>query len=268
MNQQQNPSDKLRHENDSQLAHRLAEEEGISEDLAETLVNNWQRIVGALAVVVLFAWLFREYQAAEDAKRGKASALFARAQASFTELYDQQASSKDEPAKKKTDEELEKSRTILQENLEALKKDGEDTAYRELGILYQAAYALHESKPKDALDLLNSFQVNRFLTAGPQGKQSATKSFVPEYAALLTAKARLASGESAGDVRPLLEGLAKNGTLLNVEAVGIVLHLASTTEEKEAAIKLANDVKASHSEYIDLINRELNAAGVSTKTIS
>jgi len=85
-------------EQGSDLADRLKEVEGVSDDAAVFLAENWSRFLGLIVLLILLVFGYNEFKASRQGKLGQASEGFSRIQQALKEIENTSADNKEQLA--------------------------------------------------------------------------------------------------------------------------------------------------------------------------
>ena len=91
---------------------KLARSEGVDNDLAKYVGENWQRMLMLVAIMMLGVWVFNEYKSAKSKRIGEASTRFSQIQSTFQQTL-QEASQVDSNIS-------EKSTKVIKDNIRTL----------------------------------------------------------------------------------------------------------------------------------------------------
>lgn len=221
------------------LAARLSEVEGISEDAATVIAENWKKGV-ALLILSMFAVVgVKYYKQGLSAKEDKLASYFATAQAAFIDI-------------KEGGDAAEKAKVLMSEQFRAIKDAGINEAYTKLEPIYRAAVGFNEGKYEEAKKELSAFKLN------PQA--SDADALVNELGVLNHAKVLIAEGNKDQAISEL-RALSSDARFVNIEALLAHANLAETEEEKAALIAQAKKVSESRPEFSSVITQELRNLG-------
>ncbi len=241
-----------------ELAERLRVSTGASDDVAENIAKNWQKIVGGIVVVLLGVWVWNEFQSAQVAKRAGAAEEFSEIQSLLTGIdfeklgetkgdksADKKEGEKAEEKSADTAQDQQKSLVALQERLAALQSRFPESPYSKFAGLYESMIFLKQGDVVHAKQGLEKFNVNRFAnltSASADAGRIKPEEFNDEFAALLYARMLLAEGKDAADARKRLIGLAYGGKVLNGEALLALYRISQTDAERAEAVDIAKAV--------------------------
>lgn len=240
-----------------ELARRLREAENVDPDLATIVAENWQKVLGALVCMLLVIWVVEEYNSAQMKKVGEASDKFVLIQETYEaaeepgELAAEGAEDKNAP-------------TVVEQNVKALSASSDTPFYSKTAPLYMAKLAFEKGDFEKAKDILSSFNIERILngTFSSNNTQLQSDTVANELAALLLCRV-LISENKMDQARQYLTGLAKAGTVTSLEALIALYRIAETSDQKAQAIAVAQEVKTAKPQYLESMDREFSALGVS-----
>ena len=233
------------------------------EDLAAMLVQNWQKLVGVIAVVLLIVWLANEYRTAQSRKIGEASQRFQAVQDSFKmDLSLAEAAKPAEPEK-----EAEKAPDTLGQNSTLLQSTFPESVYSKLAPLYESQAAILKADYSKARSKLSGFNTARFIsnkTAAPKWQGDISQEdFVDELAALLQIRLSLAEGNAPrAESRESLATFVERAQFSNVQAVQILFRIAETPEDTEKAKTVARTLNAARPELAEGVKTEMDRMGI------
>ena len=234
-NQQPNEPLNTEPEQGSDLADRLKEVEGVSDDAAIFLAENWPRFLGFVALLILAVFGYNQFQSSTEGKRAQASDGFNRIQQSLKEIENNPEGS---------EETLQSSTRAFEDSLDVLKSKYPNSAYAKFAPLYAAKKLMAENKQSEARQLLQNFVGSRFSSNGVSQVSTQTPEDIAiELAGLVEAKSWLV-GESPNveEARKRLEGVAKGSDMVAGEALVALARIASSPEEKTNLKTVANQV--------------------------
>lgn len=213
---------------------KLARTQGVDQDFAGVLVDNWQRVLGGFLAVLLGVWVYGEYKSANESKVGEASKRFAQVQETLTKLRTEQEN-KDQLAK------------LITDNITALKTTFDGTSYSVLAPLYEATSLYTQGK------LAEAEQKYSTLSQVPYEKEFGRNDLIKELAGLGLARVQLDQQKDA-DAFITLEGLIKNSKVVNLEAL---LVFARVSEDRSKVETLAKELKQTRPEFGEQLDREI-----------
>ena len=226
----------VRENTEETFEDKLARTEGVDQDFASVLVENWQRVLGAFLAVVLGVWVYGEYKNADEIRVGEASKRFALVQESLDKLK----TSKDEQTVK-----------LIADNITALKNTYDGTSYSDLSVLYEASALYAEGKYDQA-----EVKFREISQKPIKSKEFDRAELIKELSGLALARVLI---EQEKDSIPVLENLIKTSKVVNVEALII---LARISDDQNKIKTLANELKVAKPEFAEQIDREMNSLGV------
>lgn len=229
------------------LAERLSEVQGVSEDTAEFIANNWRKLLVLLAVCMLGVVGVRYWKLGQISKNDTVSNYFSTAQDAFSELV----STSTEQEKK------DKARVLLEEQFKAIKDSADSSVYGKLEGLYQARLAYEQNDLPKAKSLLETYQLS---PSAVNKEASDSDVLIDEMAALSYARVLLKEGGLAAAQSKLSE-LASAARFVNVEAIVLYARLAESEADKTAVSDLAKKASADHQEFSSVITQELKNLG-------
>lgn len=236
----------------NQLVEQLRSIEGINEDMATTIAENWQKLLGGLVVVLIAVWLYGKFQESHQAKHGSASAQFTEGLASFRVFSN------------RTEAAASDVQYGFKAKFDALREEFPETVYAKLAAIALAHADLQEGKLEQARQTLAA--VRGELKAPSEGVSSArstdAEAFVEELGALLDGKAMLAADATREEGLALLEKLVRGGTFLNVEALAALLAVTHEQGDMDSVLSLAADLAAARPELSELVIEELQNRGL------
>lgn len=219
------------------LAARLSEVEGISDDAAELIANNWQRVVTGMLACLLVVWLIGQFRTSLANKNEEASLRFSSIQTRFSSGLDKVL--EDESAK-----------TAIIDSVSSLQNSHSGSVYAGLADLYLARLRLAEGQFEEARGILSSAGANLTgTTSGAIDKDSLRS----ELAALLYGKSyfleadSLVTEEAIADESKRLGLIAKgrdslSSSLESASLVGVeIIHTLLLTAETEEEVQVVRD---------------------------
>lgn len=224
------------------------------QDIADLLANNWQRVLGVLALVLLAVWLYNQHNIATQNRQYSASESYVNIQAAYQSLA-QQSSTADPKS-----EQTARNETLMKENIKLLKASSQDSVLSNFAEIYDAQLLINQQKYTEADTLLKPL-IEKGISA--QNKTSR-ESIAGDLASVLSARALLLQGEkqSASDI---LYRILQNGGIASVEAAVILASIADSDSERSKLIDAAKNASASHSSLAEDIAQELEKFGISLK---
>jgi|GEM_PF-7078161 len=245
------------------LASRLREVEGVDNDIAELIANNWQKLFGFLFLVLLGLYLYNEYREAKASQREETAYRFRESQKRFSAFLDSGDLGKDKGSQAAkvenadvdhsghghpdADAERIKKQFAFREGLDLIRSTYADSSYSDFSALYLAVADIEEGKNKEALALIEPFQPNSFdnvKEAQPRNTLDPER-MVKEFSALLSARAMLAdagTGPAPDLVKSRLAGLAMAGMLLDAQALEVLYNISATEQDLAEVKRIAQDI--------------------------
>lgn len=246
-----------------QLAEHLRSIEGVDEDIAEVLANNWQRVLGALLLVLIGVWLVHEFREAKATRRAAAAERLSAVQQAYGSLREQPAAPDEEEAADAAEqagsETQPEAGKLFEENAELLVSTNDGTVYGDFALLYQAARLAREGNHQGARTLLEQFDLDV-----TEGSLKDREVLTAEMASLLYARTLVAEG-ALEKARDYLESLTRERRLVAVEALLLLARLAENDPQLARAKELAGKLKTRRPELAEDVDRELAAIGISLK---
>lgn len=251
--------------NIDELAERLRSTKGADEDIVTLLATNWQKIVGAFAVVLLLVWIINEAKMAKENKAGEASQRFQNVQTVFGELgapKPAEATAKEEAknGEESAKEEQSKEQTF-QDNIKLIEKNYSESIYSKMAPLYLAAADLDKGQLPQVRDILVKNYAADTISNRLNSGEDVPGRVVSELAAVLYGRLLIKEGRTA-DAQSYLEKLALNASVVNVEALVLLYRTAENEEQRKAAVKTARELQTKKPELADSVKQELAMAGV------
>jgi hypothetical protein len=244
------------------LASRLRQAEPTDELGADFLIHHWQKLLGAVVVLLLAAWIVNQARQSGKRAEGEAGARFAAAQEEFSKLFSSEAASKSGEQEQQNKDRL----RAFEDSLSSLKEltAGRST-YTELGGLYEAAAALKQGKLEEAQQKVEAATPLRpaGLTTVVAQQPVGQREFVAELASLLSIRIALAKGGALSpEVREQVVQLARGAQFVNSEAVLLLARFAVTDEEKSGVKALSEEVSVKRAGQGDALSEELKRLGI------
>jgi len=140
-------------EQGSNLADRLGEVDGVSEDAAVFMAENWSRFVGLVVLLILLVFGYNEFKASGERKQAQASDGFSRIQQALKEIENTAPEDKDQ---------LEKSNRAFEDSIDVLRSKYSDSVYASFASLYSARKLIGENKYDEARATLQQAMGKRF----------------------------------------------------------------------------------------------------------
>ncbi len=231
----------------SQLVDNLRNIENKDDQVVAVLASNWQKLVGALVVLLLLTWMIGRYREAQQARGGEASNTYATLQESFLKI-----ANATNPADAASE---------FQTNLRTLSENYSSSVYAKLGQLYAAKVDFTSGNGDAALARLKTFSPE--LATKPRSGTAVLDEpqFLAELAALLKARIQLARESDRNEGRTLLKALAENSDAVAVEALLSFIRSARTDAERKEAEDFQGILVLKRPTLASLINRETKPAG-------
>lgn len=274
-----------------QLADHLRSIEGVDDDIAEVLANNWQRVLGALLLVLIAVVLVHQFRGAKATRQAGAAERLSATQRAYQGIINQpvdeapvdkapveQPESADPGAgdpetsdpeagdpKAAAEQEVEKTdaastqEQIFDENSGLLISTNQGTVYADFAVLYQATRALRAGDFAEARSKLEQYQVK---PPFPEGSISDRDVLISELASLLYARVQVAEGGDLSAARDYLKTLVSQRRLVALEALVMLIRLSNTDETLSESKALAKALQKRRPELADLVTRELNTMGI------
>lgn len=262
-----------------ELVDRLKEVDGVSDDIADTIAQNWQRVLSGIIIIGLIVWAINGYQKGRQKVLDEAALGFVQAQSAFSTLANTNndvGGSETSPlaSDNTTDENAEKkekeadannsSKRAFNDTMSLLASNSSTGTYSRLAIIYQAMGDAKAGEYQKALDKLKSFSTNQYFstnTVSPVGEVTNDQ-FVNEIAALMTLKiALIKDPKQISKIWPQLLSLTRSSQLVSVESLVTALRLADDSSKSKEVLKIANELATTRPAFRDLINNELRAFG-------
>ena len=286
----QNPAPQQSPDNESveQLAGRLSEVEGISDDTAQFLAENWQRFVALVLIAVLAVWLIGQFRTAVETKAGEASTQFSEIQEKFSALdsdlnisaadsvedsaADSEVGDSEGDAAGQVAQKLASNETAVVDTAFILEKNYSGSTYAELAALYLSRLKLSEKKYAEAREELESLGAVSLL-GGSKAKPGLDEEILQrELASLLYGKSYFLEADDAADPtkkselvaqgREHMKQLANSGVVVQAEATISYLRTAGDNAQKEESKSLAEEVLARTPELRQVLTGEFSRMGV------
>lgn len=273
-----------------ELKNELQNLAGLDESLARDIAENWQKLVGALLVMLVFVWLIGKYRESQETELAKASQFFSQVQSNYRQLLSTEeekekaelagTDKKEAEGEKKEGEEAVKSADKVKEAEEMLSKSRDSfrssvnlveqyhksTIYGDFARLYDAQRLIESGRSEEAKKALaDNFDIEGMLaaSAGPDSNKLTGEHLLREIAALLSARASLAQEATKAEGLKALEALARQGKLVNVEALLSLFRLERDEAKRGEYLGLAQRLILNRPDLADILRRELRALGVS-----
>lgn len=233
-----------------ELAERLRSAENVDPDLATIIADNWQKVLGVLACMLITIWVVEEFKSAERRQLGSASDTFIAIQDTFKKL-----------GTEGTDDKKKELETVIHENSKVLASG--DSFYSEVAPLYDARVALNEGDVAKTKKLLSGYQLEQLFEGKVSSKDAdvTSRSISRELAALLYVRAEVFAKE-LDSARKHLIGFSKSATVGTVEALTLLYRISDTSEQKAKAVAAAQAARTAKPEYGESLEREFRALGV------
>ena len=245
------PQDEPRPSGSEALFDQLSQSEFISEDTAELIAQNWQKVVGFAGIILLSVWVWGQYKQSGDKKQADAAAKFASVQKSYASVL-QASAEGDKPAQ----DEL----TKFEDSSKIIKGNYSSSIYSDLSDLYLAAKHTLLGEPSQSQESLKPY-LDEHLLAGSAARSSdelSAEQLVKELAALIHIRSQLTEENSdLGEIRKQISALARSSRVVSVEAIASLFNISSTEQEREDAKKVAREVISNNPELANLIEAEL-----------
>ena len=221
--------------------------EDADEDLAELLANNWQRVLGLLALCLSGVWVFNQYKVATLKRQYSASESFANVQNAFEQLGTSDA-----------EEVLEKNKSLMSENIKHLKSSADDSVLTLIADLYTAQQLIRTQKYSEADTALKPI----IEQGAKQLDRTSHIAVVGELADLLLARSLILQSQPDA-ARKSLFNLLSQGGATSVEAAVVLASISTTADERKSLADAAKNASASHPVIAEDLKTELNKFGIS-----
>jgi len=224
-----------------ELSERLRGTDGKHGDLSDIIANNWQKLLGSLAVVLLTVALIGEYRSAENRKIGEASLRFEDARSSL-----------DNP-------------DILREKLRVLTTGHSDSLYGKIAPLYAASADIQTKDFDKARERLAQFDLG--IVNGTRSavldEEITPEEFVNELASLMYLRMLVAEKKTEkAKLAELIGNLVSGAKFVNLEALIMLFRLANTEEERKNAQAAATELVSSRPTLRETARVELGNLGI------
>ena len=279
---QQSPAPQESPENQSveELAGRLSEVEGINDDTAQFLAENWQRFVGILVLAVLAVWLIGQFRSAVETKAGEASSKFSEIQGKFSALDAKvpaaiEETTSEETSSEETTEAIQEkasNKTAVVDSAFVLEKNYSSSSYAKFAPLYLAKLKINENKFAEARIELEALGALKALGQAITPAKLNDTILKSELASLLYGKSFLLEADSEADeakkaelinqAKTHMTKLASNASVVQAEAVISILRTAKNNSEKQNATSLAEAVLERTPDLRDTLSREFSRLGI------
>ncbi|MCB0343476.1 MAG: tetratricopeptide repeat protein [Bdellovibrionales bacterium] len=251
-------SDRTSNEDINSLVEHLRSIEGVDSDIAVKIAENWQRLLGVMAMILLGVWLYGSYQTRQVKKTEGVSNLFVEAQGAYRGLPQPDTEAGEENIKQ-----ISSGLAKIDSSVRLVTESYPESIYAELGPIYKALAQAKAGEPQKAVEALRPYQA----AAKSDGKYSAAaglskKRFVDEFGAFVLAKILIEQTDGSKEGTELLTDLARNSAVVAPEAVITLIRIAKTDAEINEALKTARSVMDSRPELAAVIARELQAQGL------
>ena len=200
------------------LVSHLQQIDGLDNDIAKHIAENWQRLLGLLLVIIVGAWVGKTYQKSQSTKHQKAAEHFQALQSSFSS-FDASL----EPQEKKTQLEA------INANIQALESNHKGSSYKELAEIYQI---LNTNPSSEKVSIMADESVKKLSSSITE------ESFIAELTLLVSAKKLIASDKSSA--KNYLSTLSLQGNFAAPSAILTLARIAQTQEEKAEVKELAD----------------------------
>ena len=233
------------------LAARLQGLEGVNEDTAQFIADNWQRLLWALALVLIAVIIFSEFQSASKQKEGEASNRLTAMQQIAN--LNQGTIYPEEDAKK------------LFEQAKVLEDSFGRSSYAEFANLYEASAHFSQANYDEARKSLQSYSLDTFesIKAPVTFSSPTAKELARELAMLLFIRVSLAEGkESFEKNRDRLTALSYGSKVVTTEALVTLHRLADTDGDKAHAQTVTAAVLKARPELTGDVEGELSKLGI------
>lgn len=231
--------------------------------LVSILLDQWQRAVGTIAIVLLGFWLYNEYQARQTEQVGELSRRFDEARRSLVTLtVEREAPENQDPAAaEQAKKDLDTAIKGANDTFDLLKTTGSGTAYSNFAEIYSGLTAAYQGQPEEAIKRLAVFKPEQYFTATEASASAPVHgaAVTQEAAALLTA--RLGAEKDPELARKQLSSLALSAQYVNSEALLSLFRLIQTGEQRTVAEAVAHKVVLARPEQLDQIQSDLAPFG-------
>ena len=231
--------------------------------LVSILLDQWQRAVGTIAIVLLGFWLYNEYQARQTEQVGELSRRFDEARRSLVTLtVEREAPENQDPAAaEQAKKDLDTAIKGANDTFDLLKTTGSGTAYSNFAEIYSGLTAAYQGQPEEAIKRLAVFKPEQYFSATEASASAPVHgaAVTQEAAALLTA--RLGAEKDPELARKQLSSLALSAQYVNSEALLSLFRLIQTGEQRTVAEAVAHKVVLARPEQLDQIQSDLAPFG-------
>jgi len=242
-----------------ELTDRLRHAGGVSDDWANTIAENWKRVLGAGVILILGVWFINEFRGAEVQKQGDASDKFASLQEVYLTTLNPILGDKPEDK-----EHAERMVQALESNVQLIEKGYSSSVYAKLAELYAASAHLEKGDVEKARAALKKFNLANY-----EGKTSPVattplepEDMIEELAALINLRSYLDDAKADNtNLRARVKSLAYSSRLVTVDALLILAHLSESSAERTEVVDVANSISDVRPEMRNLITREISPLG-------
>lgn len=233
------------------LVSHLRSIEGVDDDIAQRIAENWQRMLGFMVVILLGVWLVSNYRAQQVSKSEDASNLFVEAQNAYRTAKAGDAEVQGEKS--------EDGLARVDAKLRMVSESYPDSVYTDLAPLYRGLADSKAGKGERALTELQGFAENFRKSARyfPGSGELSKDRFVNELGAFVFAKTLLATPDRGDDAVALLKELARNSALVAPEAAVTLLRIAEGDGQLTEAVAIARELAEARPELAAILAREL-----------
>ena len=218
------------------------------EELTSFVKDQWQKIIGAVLVVVMGVWSYGEYTTATQKRLTQASEHFSEIQAHFSKVGSEEGNSED-------------GKKAFSETSNLLNKNFSDSFYGKAMGLYTASNALAVGDTAAARSAIEGYNIGRFNTSQTTTAPLSEAELLDELAALLQVRIHLSS-QNPAEAFSLAEKIARNGRFSNVEAAVIMATIGVDENHSQALNKVVEIIRERHPHHNEALDRELNALGI------
>ncbi len=253
-----------------ELARRLRETKGVDQDVASLVAENWQTVLGSVAVVVLVILVTGYWKQTRQESIDRGAKQFEQVQNAYAAVVagaadkQQTPSAEDAEAAQKENKNTGDNKSQLfktfADNITLLEKS--DSTYGDFGPLYRAAAEVENGDWDNAKKHLQSYGVDQ-PQESKKGEPINEKTLLTELAHLVYARLLLAEGKTPyADLRKRLENQIDAASFTSVEALLMLFRISSNAQELTAAQETARQLIAKRPELAETIKVELGNLGI------
>lgn len=264
----------------NELASRLGAIQGVDEDTANFIAQNWSKLLGSLVIVMLIIVVSHKYRDALEARRGSAAEQFADIRQLYESLVVQRTDGSPEesspeakePAKPLSPEAERELEAKFTGKLPALENTDRGNIYGSFAGLYRVAEQLRKKDVAGARESLAKTRVADYTAVKKVLTISETQatSLPEELGALLAARTELLDGklDRAGEMFARIVRGARFANLEALIALKRMAELPNSPVRLDSVRDLSTELLAARPELREVVTKALQEQGLALASAS